>query len=188
MLWLAKPADRQIYGCSIRGSSESGTTSISKRRLAVLKPTIEIAAQVILLASLAAALALFALHATQAVRFRYPLDYGEAPLVDQAMRLAAGESIYRPDLASPPYTISNYPPLYPLVLALPVAAFGPSFAAGRLISILCTVLTALLLAGIAGRLSREPPGGRGRPACSSWRFRTSSAGRGWPGWTCWRWR
>ncbi len=126
-----------------------------KRRLAVLKPTIEMAAQVILLASLAAALALFALHATQAARFRYPLDYGEAPLVDQALRLAAGETIYRPDLAAPPYTISNYPPVYPLALALPVKLFGPSFVAGRLISILCTVLTALLLGAIIGRLSRD---------------------------------
>lgn len=126
-----------------------------KRWLAILKPYIETGAQVVLFLALATALAIYALHVCQAVRFRYPLDYGEAPLVDQAMRLAAGESIYRPDLAAPPYTVSNYPPLYPLVLALLVKLFGPSFVAGRLISVLCAVLAALLLGAIAGRLSRD---------------------------------
>ena len=47
-----------------------------------------------------------------AVSYRYSLDYGEAPLVDQAMRLASGQNIYRADISTPPYTISNYPPLY----------------------------------------------------------------------------
>ncbi len=129
--------------------------ALSRSDFLKLKPIIENAAQVMLFAALAAAFAIFALHVFQAVRFRYPLDYGEAPLVDQALRLAAGKSIYRPDLATPPYTVSNYPPLYPLALALLVRIFGPSFVAGRLISILCAVLTALLLGKIIGRFSHD---------------------------------
>ena len=39
-----------------------------------------------------------------AITHRFPLDYGEAPLVDQALRLAAWQNIYRPDLSTPPYT------------------------------------------------------------------------------------
>ena len=74
-----------------------------------------------------------------AVPHRYSLDYGEAPLVDHAMHLASGENIYRNDLSSPPYTISNYPPLYIALLAIGVKLFGAagSFYFGRIISVLC---------------------------------------------------
>src|SRR5574341_152314 len=67
-----------------------------------------------------------------AVKFPYSMDYGEAPLVDQAMRLAAGQNIYRADISTPPYTISNYPPLYVGLLALSIKLFGPAstFAVG----------------------------------------------------------
>ncbi len=119
------------------------------------KPYIEISAMVVLFACLAAATALFIQHMVQAAFFRYPLDYGEAPLVDQALRLAAGQNIYRPNLDTPPYTISNYPPLYPLALAVLVKVFGPSMVAARLLSIACVVLTALLLGGIIGALTRD---------------------------------
>src|SRR4030095_6617725 len=73
-----------------------------------------------------------------AVKYPYSMDYGEAPLVDQAMRLAAGENIYRADISTPPYTISNYPPLYIALLALSVKLFGPAstFVVGRTISAL----------------------------------------------------
>ncbi len=74
-----------------------------------------------------------------AVPHPYSLDYGEAPLVDHAMHLASGENIYRTDLSTPPYTISNYPPLYIALLAIGVKLFGAagSFYFGRIISVLC---------------------------------------------------
>src|SRR5512145_577297 len=74
-----------------------------------------------------------------AVPHPFSLDYGEAPLVDQAMRLASGQNIYRTDFSAPPYTISNYPPLYVAVLSVCVKLFGPAgaFTAGRIISALC---------------------------------------------------
>jgi len=107
-----------------------------KRLLALLGPHVEDGATIMLLLFLCVAVAVFFVHAALAVFHPYPLDYGEAPLVDQAMRLAAGQNIYRPDLSSPPYTLSNYPPLYVLSLVPSVGLFGPSFLAGRVISLL----------------------------------------------------
>jgi hypothetical protein len=92
-----------------------------------------------------------------ALGHRFPLDYGESPLVDQAVRLAAGENIYRPDLSQPPYTISNYPPLYVAALAPWVSLFGPSFFPGRLLSVLCAWIVAGCLALIVYTHSRDRP-------------------------------
>ena len=104
-----------------------------RRWLAVLGPYAEVGARsVLLLLSLAAVG--FLIYQGQALSHPYPLDYGEASLVDQAMRLAAGQNIYRPDISSPPYTIFNYPPLCVLSLVPFVKVFGPNFLAGRSIS------------------------------------------------------
>jgi len=85
-----------------------------------------------------------------ALPHRYSLDYGEAPLVDQAMRLAAGENIYRADISTPPYTISNYPPLYVSILSISVKLFGSAatFFFGRMVSILCALISSFCLARI----------------------------------------
>lgn len=82
-----------------------------------------------------------------AVSYRYSLDYGEAPLVDQAMRLASGQNIYRADVSTPPYTISNYPPLYVALVAASVKLFGPSqsFFVGRMVSVLSMWASSILL-------------------------------------------
>src|SRR5215211_4890961 len=82
-----------------------------------------------------------------AVPHRYSLDYGEAPLVDQAMRLSSGQNIYLTDLSSPPYTISNYPPMYIGLVALGVKLFGSvgAFFFGRMISVVSAWATSILL-------------------------------------------
>ncbi len=90
-----------------------------------------------------------------ALSHRFPLDYGESPLVDQAVRLAAGQNIYRPGLTAPPFTISNYPPLYVAVLAPFTALLGPSFAVGRLVSTVAAWLAAGCLAFIIHTVSRD---------------------------------
>ena len=113
---------------------------------ALIVPFLEDGTKIMLLLFLSLAVLIFLIHALMALSHRYPLDYGEAPLIDQAMRLAAGQNIYRPDLSSPPYTISNYPPLYALSLAPFVKLFGPSFLAGRAISLLCTLASGAFLA------------------------------------------
>jgi len=96
----------------------------------------------------AVALIVFGIHALQGLLYPFPLDYGEAPLVDQAIRLAQGGAIYRANLDTPPYTITNYPPLYVLAMAPFVAIFGPNFWAGRLISVIGALAAAWFLGGI----------------------------------------
>ena len=117
-----------------------------KKAAASIEPFLEDGAKIMLLMFLSLAVVIFLAHALMAVFHHYPLDYGEAPLVDQAMRLAAGQNIYHPDLSSPPYTISNYPPLYILSMAPYVGLFGPSFLMGRVISTLCGLASAAFLA------------------------------------------
>jgi 4-amino-4-deoxy-L-arabinose transferase-like glycosyltransferase len=92
-----------------------------------------------------------------AIPYPYSLDYGEAPLVDQAMRLASGQNIYRTDLAAPPYTISNYPPLYVALTAISVKLFGPaaSFTVGRTISALSAWAASIFLLLIVYAATRD---------------------------------
>src|SRR5688572_435012 len=92
-----------------------------------------------------------------AIPHRYSLDYGEAPLVDQAMRLASGQNIYQAEISDLPYTISNYPPLYVSVLAASVKLFGPSqtFLVGRIISALSAWIASICIALSIYRLARD---------------------------------
>ena len=85
-------------------------------------------------------------HGVSALAFSYPLDYGEGPLLDQAVRLADLKNIYWADLATPPYVVANYPPLFGLVQAPFVWLFGPAFWYGRAISFVSALAVALLIA------------------------------------------
>lgn len=118
-------------------------------------PLLADGARIMLLLFLSLAVSIFVIYEIMAVTHPYPLDYGEAPLVDQAMRLAAGQNIYRADVSTPPYTISNYPPGYVLVLTPFVKLFGPNFWAGRLISLLSSLAAGSCLALIVYEFSRE---------------------------------
>jgi len=118
-------------------------------------PFFEDGARIMLLMFLCLAVLIFLIHTLMALLHRYPLDYGEAPLVDQAVRLAAGQNIYRSDLSSPPYTISNYPPLYPLSMVPFIKLFGPNFWAGRVISLLSTLAAGAFLALIVYAHSQD---------------------------------
>jgi ABC-type sugar transport system permease subunit len=92
------------------------------------------------------ATSLFMRHGLAALAFPYPLNYGEGPLLDQAARLANLENIYPVGLSRPPYVVSNYPPLYVLLQAPFVWAFGPGFLYGRAISLVSTLAVAALIA------------------------------------------
>lgn len=92
------------------------------------------------------ALVIFVRHGLSALAFPYPLDYGEGPLLDQAVRLAGFENIYRTDLSTPPYVVANYPPLFGLVQVPFVWLFGPAFWYGRAISLASIVMVAILIA------------------------------------------
>ena len=95
-------------------------------------------------------LSLFALIGLSLALFPYGADYGEAPLMDQARRILAGESIYKADLSQPPYTISNYPPVYPLLVAGLRQATGLGwFQAGRAISLTAALVSSALIGLLA---------------------------------------
>jgi hypothetical protein len=94
----------------------------------------------------------FAAHAWAVLRFRYPLDYGEGPLLLQARLLREGSSLANlyADPALSPYAVVNYPPLY-LLLSLGLAWFtGDLLLAGRLVSLLATLGSALALWLLSG--------------------------------------
>jgi len=112
-------------------------------------------ATAVLLLAQSWALMLFLRHGWDALTFPFPLNYGEGPLLDQAVRLANFEGIYSSDLTRTPYTISNYPPFYLLVQAPFVWLFGPELWYGRLISLASVGVTALLVALTLFTLTRD---------------------------------
>jgi Glycosyltransferase family 87 len=101
------------------------------------------------------AVLLFLRHGWQALSFPYPLNYGEGPLLDQSVRLAAFENIYRTDLSAPPYVIANYPPLFMLAQVPFVWLFGPAMWYGRLISLLSVAAVALFVGLTLHALTRD---------------------------------
>jgi hypothetical protein len=101
------------------------------------------------------AVLLFLRHGWQALSFAYPLNYGEGPLLDQSVRLAAFENIYRTDLSAPPYVIANYPPLFMLAQVPFVWLFGPAMWYGRLISLVSVAAVALFVGLTLHALTRD---------------------------------
>ena len=111
----------------------------------------------LLLVLLSVSALLFVHQGWSVILFPYPVDYGEGPLLDQAARLARGEGLYDADLTSAPFTVANYPPLYPLTQAPLVKLFGPAFWYGRLFSWLSAVAAALCITSIVRTLTRAWP-------------------------------
>ncbi len=109
----------------------------------------------VLLVVLALGAGVFAGEGLKVLSFPYALDYGEAPLLDQTLRLAHGQNIYRADLHLPPYTIANYPPLYMLVQVPLAWLFSPAFWYGRLLSWLAMIGAALFVGLILRRLTGD---------------------------------
>jgi hypothetical protein len=101
------------------------------------------------------AVLLFLRHGWQALSFPYPLNYGEGPLLDQSVRLAAFENIYRTDLSAPPYVIANYPPLFMVAQVPFVWLFGPAMWYGRLISLVSVAAVALFVGLTLHALTRD---------------------------------
>jgi ABC-type spermidine/putrescine transport system permease subunit II len=98
---------------------------------------------------------LFARHGLAALAFPYPLNYGEGPLLDQAMRLVSMKNIYPDDLSTPPYAVSNYPPLFVLLQAPLVWIFGPEFLYGRVVSLASAIAVAGLISATLHAITRD---------------------------------
>ena len=126
-----------------------------KRADAFLENMLGEGTQAVLLLALGLAVVLSLVYHWLSVAHPYSLDYGEAPLIDQAMRLGKGENIYRTDLSEPPFTISNYPPIYVVVLAPFVKIFGPNYWAGRMISWIASIGSAIFVAMIIFTITRD---------------------------------
>lgn len=108
-----------------------------------------------LLLLLVVAFGYFVLHSVAAIRFPFPLDYGEGPLLNQAKLLAAGRNIYRPDLTDYPYTVANYPPVYVTMLALASRVLGLSYAIGRAITMTAALMSATFIVLILHALTDD---------------------------------
>src|SRR5579863_1227027 len=86
-----------------------------------------------LLAACATSIVQWLIQTLRAAAFPFPLDYGEGPLFDQAARLLAGESIYAPLGSTYPFTVTNYPPIVPWLLAVERAVGLHGWAPARLL-------------------------------------------------------
>ncbi len=117
-------------------------------------PPLDVPSKILLTIS-ALILIAFVHYGWSAITFPYPLDYAEGPLLDQLVRLARFENIYRPDISQPPYTIANYPPLYLLVQLPFMWLFGPMFWYGRVISWFSIVASAVLVTLILQTLTQD---------------------------------
>src|SRR5436190_21602499 len=84
-------------------------------------------------------------HAAALIAFPFDVDPGEGFDVNGAVELLAGRSLYA-DATQFPFFALNYPPLYPLVLAPLVAAFGPSLSVARILSVVAGLGTAVAIA------------------------------------------
>jgi hypothetical protein len=107
------------------------------------------------------AIVVFVIFGAYCLWFPFFIDYGEGPLCDQARRLLAGEPLYRADWSQPPFTVDNYPPVYPvLVAALARASHLSLLRAGRLVSLVASASAAAMLARLARRGYGERGAGR----------------------------
>ena len=89
--------------------------------------------------------------------YPYGANYGEAPLLDQARHITAGENIYKPSLQLSPYVIANYTPLYPLLVGMLFRLTHiPLYPLGRMISILAAITSSLLIGSFAQKIFGSP--------------------------------
>jgi hypothetical protein len=89
------------------------------------------------------------------INFPYNVDYGEGPILDQVVRLASFQNIYQRNFDHIPYTIGNYPPLYHIVQVPFAWIFGPAFWYGRLINLLSSLGTSILIGMTIYTLTRD---------------------------------
>jgi len=87
------------------------------------------------------------------LRYPYEVEWYEGLMMDHVMRVVHGLPIYaQPGVY---FSATLYQPLYFYLVAPLVFLIGPSFLAGRIVTIACTLLTAVLIALIVSRLTRR---------------------------------
>jgi 4-amino-4-deoxy-L-arabinose transferase-like glycosyltransferase len=96
----------------------------------------------------------FLFHAGICLMYPNDLDNEEGFILNQIRQLRTGHTIY-PALNDYPYTVGNYPPVYPLLCTPFTFFFGEIHFIGRFISILSILLTGYLIYRITYQLTGE---------------------------------
>lgn len=91
------------------------------------------------------AILIFLIHSLIVLGFNYPLDYGEGTVLNQTLRMIEGQALYPADISSPPYLISNYPPVFILLNAFLMWLPGPNLLIGRMVVLISTIGTAIVI-------------------------------------------
>ncbi|MCC5876995.1 MAG: DUF2029 domain-containing protein [Candidatus Sumerlaeia bacterium] len=86
--------------------------------------------------------------------FPYQMDREEGFLLNQALTLRGGGSIYAPVGEEPPWVVGNYTPVYPAIVGLLHFPETPSLAVGRVV-VLLSVLGIMALLAVALALNRR---------------------------------
>lgn len=128
---------------------------MSRLRQPTLSDFILLVALMFVVFALAQALVEYLTLAGEAIRYPYPLEYGEGPMLDQVVRLVHGEALYPPAFMRPPYRVTHTPPLFHLAQAPFVTAGGPAFAPGRAASLISALAGVVFLTLIAHRLTSD---------------------------------
>lgn len=101
-------------------------------------------------------LGLYVARTAELARYPYDFDQGEGYDVNSGWLVARGQPIYTNNEGYPYYS-SNYPPVFSLLLAPIVSAYGPQLGAGRVLSATAAVVTALLIGVIVHRRTASAP-------------------------------
>lgn len=109
------------------------------------RPLVERLVELLFALCLAASVGVVLVESVQRAFAPYQVEFGEGNVLASAIGAARGEAVY-PLPAAPPYVFSSYGPLLYAVEGLLVRAFGVSFTAPRLLSLLAMLgVTALLI-------------------------------------------
>ncbi|MCK4466020.1 MAG: glycosyltransferase family 39 protein, partial [Bacteroidales bacterium] len=111
----------------------------------------------ILLGGLAIYTVFFIIESIILINYPYQISYGEGFILNQAVIISQGQSIYQ-DITNYPYLVGNYPPVYSFLCALFVKIFGVSFAPGRFISFIAVILSGFLIYIILKKNRRSQKG------------------------------
>lgn len=123
--------------------------------LETLSPYLHKSVRIVLIATMAVAALVVFTQMALVVPYPYSVDYGEGPLLDQAVRIHEGEPVYRIGIQQPPYVITNYPPVFTGLLSLFNSAEHASLLPGRIISAVSTLGSALFIFLIVYRHNKD---------------------------------
>jgi len=99
---------------------------------------------------------IYCVYAFALFRFPYDYDQGEGFELNDSILFARGEWPYQ-DNETFPFYASNYGPVFHLLVLPLFPIFGPTLAAGRVLSFLATLLTGAIVTLVVYRHTRDRP-------------------------------